>query len=69
MEQGVVGSPLPLFSCHNCLGSSALPQPETFDPYLEVLSHCGSEGGAPALTLGLCVKSSLALSLCFRLET
>lgn len=43
MQKGVVGSLLPLFSCHNLLGSPALLQPETFGPPLEVLSHGGSE--------------------------
>lgn len=43
MEKGAVGSPVPLFSCHNLLGSSALPQPERADTHLEVLYYFGFE--------------------------
>lgn len=47
-----VGSPVPPFSCHNLLSSSALPQPEIYDSHLEVLYHFGFEDLRASLNSG-----------------
>lgn len=53
---------MPLFSCHNLLGFSALPQPEIYDTHLEVLYHFGFEDLRGSLNSGILwkVKSSSA---------